>query len=100
MKLGDMSDVVYAQVLGSYPGDEIIGMSAKQMREQAMNDVNGLDIENFGANQTVKDHLEKRQFRSFEVILKCKMEMNNSTGQNMMRFYAVKLLPTNYKEEA
>ena len=28
------------------------------------------------------------------------MEVNNSTGQNMTRFYAAKLLPNNYKEEA
>lgn len=32
MKIGDESDSVYAQVLGEYPGDDIIGMNALSLR--------------------------------------------------------------------
>lgn len=32
MKLGDMSEVIYTQVLGAYPGDELVGMTAKELR--------------------------------------------------------------------
>lgn len=65
-----------------------------------MTDPNGVDTENFGANQVVKDHLEKRQFKSFEVIIRAKLDTNTTSGQNMIRYYAVKLLPVSYNEEA
>lgn len=74
MKLGDMSEIIYAQTLGTYPADEIVGMPAKELRALAMTDPNGLDLENFGANQVVKDHLEKRQFKTFEVIIRAKLD--------------------------
>jgi hypothetical protein len=38
MKIGDESDSVYAQVLGEYPGDEVIGMNALGMRQLAESD--------------------------------------------------------------
>ena len=100
MKLGDMTEVIYTQVLGAYPGDELVGMTAKELRELALTDPNGVDTENFGANQVVKDHLEKRQFKSFEVIIRAKLDTNSTSGQNMIRYYAVKLLPVSFKEEA
>ena len=84
MKLGDMSEIIYAQVLGSYPGDEIIGMTAKELRELALTDPNGVD-ENFGSNQVVKDYLEKRQFKQFEVIIKARLDsMTDKVGQSQI----------------
>lgn len=35
MKLGDQSDMVYAQCLGDYPGTDILGMSAGELRSLA-----------------------------------------------------------------
>lgn len=40
MKLGDQSDMVYAQCLGDYPGTEILGMSAGELRSLAEADPN------------------------------------------------------------
>ena len=38
MKVGDMTDVIYAQVLSPHPGNEVIGKTAKELRELAMSD--------------------------------------------------------------
>ena len=33
-----MTDVIYAQVLSPHPGNEVIGKTAKELRELAMSD--------------------------------------------------------------
>lgn len=40
VKLGDQSDLVYAQCLGDYPGTDIIGMTAGELRSLAESDPN------------------------------------------------------------
>ena len=65
MKIGDGSDIMYVSILGEYPGTEIMGMTAQELRALAETDqdfqgwdnIQDLDLSTIS---TIKDHLEKR----------------------------------------
>lgn len=69
MRIGDESDALYAQVLGEYPGDDIIGMKALALRQLVETDPtfpgwNAIGLGNeIGSNQALRDHIDRRLYK-------------------------------------
>ena len=112
MKIGDESDSVYAQVLGEYPGDEIIGTNALGMRQIVESDPNFPGWNNsamaggneLGNNQAIRDYMDRRLYKPLSVVIRCKIDMQAASrgvmnDENKIRFYIVKVLPPAHKEE-
>lgn len=111
MKIGDESDAIYCQVLGEYPGDDIIGMNAKRLRELAESDPafpgwnnTAMGGNEMGNNQAVRDYMDRRQYKPVSFVVRAKIDATAAqrgvmSDENKIRFYIVKNLQPAHKEE-
>lgn len=108
MRIGDESDAVYTQILGEYPGDDIIGMSALGLRQLAESDPafpGWMNMGNeLGNNQTVRAYMDNRQYREIPMVVRAKIDRQaNERGitndENKIRFYIIRVLPYAHKEQ-
>ena len=61
-RLGDLSDHMYANVLGEVQGDELVGMKAKELKDMIDSDPNQIINQETGnpSSEVARDYIESR----------------------------------------